>query len=207
MVRPYVIGMAGGTASGKTTLAQLYADKVGARVLGHDRYYHDVRDRHTFNFDHPDSLDTALLVQHLDALRAGQPADLPVYHFPTHTRLAETERVEPGPLLIVEGILVMSDPALRARFDLAVWVEAPADIRLARRVRRDTMTRGRTVDSVLDQYLSTVRPMHEQFVAPAAGYADLVLDGFGTLDAALDALHAEVSRRARDGGEAASTRA
>ncbi len=199
MVKPFVIGLAGGTASGKTTLALRYADTSGALVLGHDRYYHDVADRKTFNFDHPDSLDTDLLIEHLDQLRRGEPAELPVYHFPTHRRLAETERVDPAPLLVVEGILVMSHAALRERFDLAIWVEAPADIRLARRVRRDTQSRGRTVESVLDQYLGTVRPMHEQFVAPAARHADLVIDGFGDLADGLARLSAGVDdARARD---------
>lgn len=176
-MRPLIVGIAGGTASGKSTISKRVAEVLGAALIGHDRYYFDVRDKQTFNFDHPDALDTALMVTHLQQLRQGEAADLPVYAFATHSRTDQTERVEPGPVILVEGILVLADPGLRSCFDVMVWVEAPADIRLIRRMRRDIATRGRTWDSVLHQYETTVRPMHEQWVAPSAQYATLVLDG------------------------------
>lgn len=191
-MRPFVVGIAGGTASGKTTLAELAAARTGAALVTHDRYYFDAH-AHT-NFDHPDALDTAGLVAHLDALRAGEPVELPVYHFPTHKRLPVTERLEPRRLVIVEGILVLASAELRRRFDLAVFVRAAADVRLARRVRRDIAERGRDVESVLDQYLRTVRPMHEAFVEPSAAHAELVLDGEGELDGELARLLAALPR-------------
>ncbi len=173
--RPFIVGIAGGTASGKTTLARLASLRTGAALLTHDRYY---RDAHPdTNFDHPDALDTAGLVADLDRLRAGLAVDLPIYDFATHKRLPTTDRLTPGPLLLVEGILVLAEPTLRARFDLCVYVEAAADLRLIRRVRRDITERGRDVESVLAQYLATVRPMHEAFVQPSAAHAALVLDG------------------------------
>jgi uridine kinase len=179
-VRPFVVGIAGGTASGKTTLAERAAARTGAALVTHDRYYLDAH-AHT-NFDHPDALDTSALVAHLDALRAGEPVELPVYHFPTHRRLPATERLEPRRLVIVEGILVLASAELRRRFDLAVFVRAAPDVRLARRLRRDIAERGRDVESVLGQYLRTVRPMHAAFVEPSAAHAELVLDGEGDLD-------------------------
>ncbi|MDP2308326.1 MAG: uridine kinase [Pseudomonadota bacterium] len=184
--RPFVVGIAGGTASGKTSLAELLVARTGASLVTHDRYYRDA-DAST-NFDHPDSLDTARLVEDLDRLRAGQPADLPVYYFPTHKRLPATERLTPGPLLVVEGILVLAEPALRARFDLCVFVHAAADVRLVRRVRRDILERGRDLESVLGQYLATVRPMHEAYVEPSAAHATLRLDGERALEGELSRL-------------------
>ncbi len=190
MTRPLVVGIAGGTASGKTTLARLAAARTGAALVTHDRYYFDA-DAST-NFDHPDALDTARLVTHLDQLRAGEAVHLPVYDFATHRREAVTERLEPHRLVIVEGILVLAEPALRARFDLAVFVHAAADVRLIRRVRRDIAERGRDLESVLTQYLATVRPMHETFVEPSARHAELVLDGEGALERELERLLARL---------------
>ncbi len=175
MTRPLVIGVAGGTASGKTTIVDQACARLGALRVTHDRYYRD-GDAST-NFDHPDALETSMLVAHLDALRAGVSVDLPDYDFATHRRMSHTERVEPTRLIVVEGILVLADAALRARFDLAVFVDAPADIRLIRRMLRDTRERGRTPEDVIRQYLETVRPMHERFVQPSAHHASLVLDG------------------------------
>ncbi|MDP2315651.1 MAG: uridine kinase [Pseudomonadota bacterium] len=186
MTRPFVVGIAGGTASGKTTIAQRVADLTGAALVTHDRYYRDA-DAST-NFDHPASLDTARLVADLDRLRVGEPVELPIYHFPTHQRLATTDRLIPGPLLVVEGILVLAEPSLRARFDLCVFVRAAADVRLIRRVRRDIAERGRDVESVLRQYLATVRPMHETFVEPSAAHASLVLEGESVLDEEVERL-------------------
>lgn len=186
MTRPFVVGIAGGTASGKTTLAALAVARTGAALVTHDRYYRDA-DAST-NFDHPDSLDTARLVEDLDRLRAGEPVDLPSYDFATHKRLPTTDRLVPGPLLVVEGILVLAEPALRARFDLCVFVDAAADVRLIRRVRRDILERGRDVESVLGQYLATVRPMHEAYVAPSAAHATLRLDGEQAIEGELTRL-------------------
>jgi uridine kinase len=176
-MKPFVVGIAGGTASGKSTLAKSLSEKYGISLIGHDRYYHDVPDRKTFNFDHPDSLDTALLTQHLSQLKNGLPTELPVYEFATHRRSLKTETVQPAPVLVVEGILVLADPGLRACFDLKIWVETPADIRLIRRLRRDIASRGRSWESVLEQYEATVRPMHEQWVEPSKAHAELMLDG------------------------------
>lgn len=184
----YVIGISGGTASGKSSICRLAAERLACPLVGHDRYYRDAPEPRRFNFDHPDALETGLLVQHLQQLRSGEAAELPVYVFGTHRRAAHTERMEPGPLIIVEGILVLSDPALQGCFDLTVYVDCPDDIRLIRRLRRDIAERGRTMESVLDQYLATVRPMHEQFVAPARARAGLVLDGTAPLTESLDRL-------------------
>lgn len=194
-MNPLVIGIAGGTASGKTTVAHRFAAACQALLLSHDRYYVDFPEPRGANFDHPDSLDTPLLVAHLDALRAGRPAALPVYDFPTHRRLAHTESVDPRPVIVVEGILVLADPALRARFDLRVFVDAPDDIRFIRRLRRDVRERGRTVESVIEQYLATVRPMHLTYVAPSRAAADLVLDGTDGVDGQVERLSALVAAR------------
>lgn len=176
-MRPFVVGIGGGTASGKTTLARQLAAELDATLISHDRYYLDVPDPRSHNFDHPDALDTPLLVEHLDALRTGAPAELPVYDFAHHRRRPEVHRVQPEAVVIVEGILVLADPALCDRFDLRVYVQAPDDLRFIRRLRRDVAERGRTVESVILQYLASVRPMHEAHVAPSASRAHLVLDG------------------------------
>jgi uridine kinase len=190
--RPLVVGIAGGTASGKTTVARGVADRLGALLLTHDRYYRSA-DAHT-NFDHPDALDTARMVADLDTLREGRPASLPDYDFATHRRRAAEDVVAPTPVIVVEGILVLADASLRARFDLAVFVDAPADVRLVRRVQRDVAERGRTVESVLAQYLATVRPMHEAFVAPSLAHAHLVLDGTAEVEGLVGAVCAAVAR-------------
>ncbi len=180
-MRPFVVGIAGGTASGKTTIAELVAAQVGAALLTHDRYYWDGAP--DTNFDHPSALDTSRLVADLDLLRAGHAADVPIYDFAHHRRAQVGERIEPRRFLVVEGILVLAEPALRRRFDLCVFVEAAADLRLIRRVRRDMAARGRTAESVLEQYLATVRPMHDRYVEPSAEHAALVLDGAGVISA------------------------
>ncbi len=192
---PYVVGIAGGTASGKTTVAERFAAEVDALLISHDRYYRDFPEPRGANFDHPDSLDTAALVGHLSRLRAGHSADLPVYHFPTHRRLAHVETVTPRPVIVVEGILLFADPALRDCLDLRVYVDAPADIRLVRRLRRDVEHRGRTAESVIEQYLATVRPMHERYVAPSAFHAHLQLDGTDDVDGLLALLAVAVHGR------------
>jgi uridine kinase len=160
-------------------------------VLWFDEYYHDLvhlppKQRALVNFDHPDSLDEVLLIEHLDGLLAGRSVDVPVYDFATHTRTGRTRRVEPRPVVVIDGILVLAVPDLRRRLDLAVFVDAPAEVRLARRMDRDVRERGRTTASVRAQFEATVAPMHEAFVDPSAEHADLRLDGTGDLDANLD---------------------
>ncbi|MCB1246100.1 MAG: uridine kinase [Acidimicrobiia bacterium] len=181
--RPLFVAIAGGSGSGKTTIARSVVDLVGPdRVIyiQQDAYYRDqghltFEDRTKINYDHPDSLELELMVEHLDRLRDGQPIDLPVYDFSTHTRTTDTITLVPEPAVIVEGILVLSDPGLRERFDLRVYIDTDADLRLIRRLNRDIVERGRTVDSVLAQYERTVRPMHDRFVEPSKRYADIII--------------------------------
>lgn len=181
-MKPFVVGIAGGTASGKTTAAQQFVERLGARgvLIDHDRYYKSLPP-HTrpldHNFDHPHSLDTERLVRDLDGLRAGTAVRVPRYDFASHSRLGEEDLLEPTPVIVVEGILVLSDAALRERFDARIYVDAPDDTRLIRRIRRDLKQRGRQVDEVLAQWERTVAPMHRKFVAPSKAHADIVLDG------------------------------
>ncbi len=191
-----LVVIAGGTASGKTTAAQIAASRLPeALLIHHDRYYRDIPNPRGFNFDHPEALDTDGLVADLGRLRAGHPAELPVYDFSRHARAPHTERVAPCPLVMVEGILTLAHPGLAALADLRVYVHTPDDIRLARRLRRDIVERGRTVDSVLDQYLQTVRPMHLAWVAPCEATADLVLDGTAPPELVGEALAEAITRR------------
>ncbi len=184
--------MAGGSQTGKTTLAWGLEDRLGAdvSVLWFDEYYHDLvhltpDERALVNYDHPDSLDVDLLVSHLDGLLAGRPAEVPVYDFTTHTRTGTTRRVDPRPVIVVDGILVLAFPVIRERLDVSVFVEAPAEVRLARRLDRDVRERGRTPESVRTQFAATVAPMHDAFVSPCRDLADLTLDGQGDLVANL----------------------
>jgi uridine kinase len=180
---PLIIGIAGGSGSGKTTIAESIVDAIGPNdvtLIQHDAYYRDqtdvpVDERSKVNYDHPDSLETDLLVDHLRQLVAGRAIERPVYDFTVHNRSADTVVVEPSPAIIVEGILVLSEPALRDLMDLKVYVDTDADLRIARRWERDIEERGRTFDSVRNQYLETVRPMHLQFVEPSKRYADIVI--------------------------------
>jgi uridine kinase len=200
MQAPVIIGIAGGTGSGKTTVAQAIYDRVGSdRIewISHDSYYRNfdglsTEERHKINFDHPDSLETELLTRHLDVLAKGSSVDVPKYDFATHARRHETQRVEPRRVIIVEGILVLAEPELRRRIDIKLYVDTPADIRFMRRLLRDIQTRGRTLDSVVKQYLTTVRPMHEEFVEPSKRYADLIIPEGGENQVALDAIIARV---------------
>ena len=200
-MRSAVLGLAGGSGAGKTTLVDGLTSRLrgDVSVLWFDEYYHDLvhlspEQRAAVNFDHPDSLDEVLLIEHLDGLLAGRPVDVPVYDFATHTRTGRTRRVEPRPVVVVDGILVLAVPALRSRLDLAVFVDAPAEVRLARRMYRDVRERGRTTASVRAQFEATVAPMHEAFVDPSAEHADLRLDGTGDLDANLDVVADAVDR-------------
>jgi uridine kinase len=180
---PVVIGVAGGSGSGKTTVVRKIMEALGdehVSVLDHDRYYRDhldlrLEERAGLNFDHPDSLETSLLVEHVKSLRQGQPAQVPVYDFTRHVRRAETQQIDPRPALIVEGILVFAEPKLRELMDVKIYVDADDDTRFIRRLQRDMRERGRTMESVIDQYLTTVKPMHLEFVEPAKRYADIIV--------------------------------
>lgn len=187
--RPLVIGIAGGSGSGKTTIAEAMARELGpdrAVLILHDAYYRDQSDRPLEeraqqNYDHPEALETDLLVRHVRALLGGEAVEQPVYDFRTHTRLAETRRVQPRRVILIEGVLALADPALRELMDLKIFVDTDPDIRFMRRLRRDLNERGRSMDSVFQQYLATVRPMHIQFVEPSRAFADLVIpEGYNT---------------------------
>ena len=181
--RPLVIGIGGGSGSGKTTIAEALIREIGegaCALILHDAYYRDLShlplsERAAQNFDHPDALETELLVEHLRELLAGRAIDQPVYDFTRHLRRDDTARIEPRPVLLVEGVLVLSDPELRELLDLKIYVDTDADLRLMRRLQRDIRDRGRTLDSVFEQYLETVRPMHVRHVEPTRAFADLVI--------------------------------
>ncbi len=200
MKTPVIIGIAGGTGSGKTTVARAIHDRVGKdRIewISHDSYYRNFdalspEERHRINFDHPDSLETELLIRQLDVLRKGASVEVPMYDFATDSRKAETHRVEPRKVIIVEGILVLAEPDLRKRIDIKLFVDTPADIRFMRRLVRDIETRGRTLQSVVEQYMTSVRPMHEEFVEPSKRYADLIIPEGGENQVALDAIISRV---------------
>lgn len=202
MKNPVLIGIAGGTGSGKTTVARAIYEKVGSdRIewISHDSYYRNfealsTEERHRINFDHPDSLETELLARHLDVLCKGSAVEVPIYDFTTHARKIETQRVEPRRVVIVEGILVLAEPELRKRIDIKLYVDTPPDIRFLRRLMRDITSRGRSVESVIEQYMTTVRPMHEEFVEPSKRYADLIIPEGGENQVALDAIIAQVER-------------
>jgi uridine kinase len=182
-MRPLVIGIAGGSGSGKTTVAHRVARALpveSVAILEHDAYYRDRPDltyeeRCQLNFDHPESLETDLLAQHLRQLRAGEPANVPIYDFKTHRRSEIVREVKPTPILILEGILVFVEEELRHQLDLKIFVDTDPDIRAFRRIRRDIEQRGRTFDSIREQYYRTVRPMHLQFVEPSKRWADMIL--------------------------------
>jgi uridine kinase len=198
-----IIGISGGTGSGKTTVANRILDTVSTSAvvfIQQDSYYRNLKDlprdfRQLANFDHPDALDNDLLVHHVRKLKAGEPVELPIYDFKTHTRLSETLRVEPQPIVIVEGILIFSDSRLLEQLDVRVFVDTPDDIRFIRRLRRDIAERGRTVESVIEQYLATVRPMHMQFVEPSKRYADVIIPEGGHNLVSIDLLSGKIRER------------
>ncbi len=197
---PLVIGIAGGSGSGKTTVAYEILKRVGPdriAFLQHDWYYKDLSNlpperRAEMNFDHPDALETDLLIHHLEQLKQGHPVQAPVYDFATHTRLPQTRWIEPRRVILVEGILVFVEPALRALFDLKLFVDTDSDIRLIRRIQRDIAERGRTLEMVIRQYLHTVRPMHLEFVEPSKRYADVIIPEGGMNVPALDMVVARI---------------
>ncbi len=188
------VGIAGGTGSGKTTVAKRIAQALpsaAVTTIEHDAYYRDrtdlsADDRALVNYDHPDSLETELLVEHIDRLRAGEAVDVPIYDFKTHSRSVESRRVAPTPIVLVEGILVFVDARLRERLDMKLFVDTDADIRIFRRIRRDMEHRGRTFESVREQYYKTVRPMHLEFVEPSKRTADLIIPEGGNNAVAID---------------------
>ena len=192
--KPLVIGIAGGTGSGKTTVAQTILRRVGAdriAFLPHDAYYRSLRhlslsERQKINYDHPDSLETELMIAHLRRLLDGLAIELPVYDFASHLRLTETVRVEPQRIILVEGILIFYEVELRKLFDVKIFVDTDADIRFIRRLQRDISERGRTAESVVQQYLDTVRPMHMEFVEPSKRNADVIIPEGGFNAVALD---------------------
>lgn len=192
--KPVIIGVAGGTASGKTTVSQVIGERVGfdrIAYLQHDSYYRDASHlppdaRTRINFDHPDSLETSLLVEHLHTLLAGQPIQVPAYDFTTYTRLPATSPVCPQPVILVEGILIFAERALREMFDVKIFVDTEADTRFIRRLLRDTEERGRTMHSVVQQWLTTVKPMHEEFVEPSKRWADVIIPHGGKNRVAMD---------------------
>ncbi len=199
---PIVVGIAGGSGSGKTTVVHRILDRVGwdrIAYLPHDAYYKDAshlpwKERVHLNFDHPNSLDNDLLITHIQMLLRGEPVDVPIYDFSTHTRKRETRRVLPSPVILVEGILVFADERLRDLMDIKIYVDTAADIRFIRRLLRDIKERGRSVESVIEQYQSTVRPMHMQFVEPSKEYADIIIPEGGHNDVAMEMVIGRIER-------------
>jgi uridine kinase len=199
--RPLILGVAGGSGSGKTTVVNGIVSRMDAgsiSIIQHDSYYLDRSrtppdQRQDLNYDHPESLDTQLLIGHLSALRRGQAVEVPTYDFPTHTRRAETTPIEPRSVIIVEGILILAHPELRRLLDIKVFVDTDPDLRLVRRVERDIAERGRSLESVVQQYLETVRPMHLKFVEPSKRHADMIIPGSGCIDEAVALLVARLN--------------
>jgi uridine kinase len=197
---PLIIGIAGGTGSGKTTVVNIILERTGPEhvaILAHDSYYKDLsalpfEERRKVNFDHPDSLDTPLLIEHIRQLKHSIPASAPIYDFKTHTRTHQTIIIQPQPVILVEGILIFVEPDLRNLFDIKIFVDTDADIRFIRRLQRDIAERGRTSQSVINQYLSTVRPMHLEFVEPSKRYADVIIPEGGLNTVALDMIVARI---------------
>lgn len=195
-----VVGVAGGTGSGKTTVVEALVEGLAPEpvsVIHHDAYYRDfghleAEERDRINFDHPDALETSLLVEHLDALLRGEAVEVPVYDFTTHLRTTETRTVHPTPVVIVEGILGLAEPDLRAAMDIRIYVDTDPDVRFIRRLTRDLEERERTLESVVEQYVTTVRPMHLEFVEPSKRYADLIVPDGGRSHVAVEMLVARL---------------
>jgi len=205
---PLIIGVAGGSGSGKTSVTARILERLQehrAAIILHDAYYRDIRDYggippSEVNFDHPDALETPLLVRHLEDLRSGRAVEIPSYDYTSHTRSAETRRVESAEIIIVDGILIFVDPSLRSLMDIRIFVDTDADERLIRRIRRDTRERGRSLDSVLEQYLKTVRPMHLQFVEPGKHWADIIIPRGGENSVAIDMVASRILEMLRTRG-------
>mgnify|MGYP001813305930 FL=1 len=201
------IGVAGGTGSGKTTVADEIVRRVGRErivTVNQDRYYHDLahldgHQRSHHNFDHPDAIEEELLEKHLRLLKSGKPAPLPVYDFAHHVRVAATEWVDPQPVILIEGILILAIPCIREQLDVKIFVDTDADLRFIRRLRRDMAERGRTVDGVVDQYLATVRPMHLEFVESSKRWADVIIPEGGFNTVALDLVISRIFQMLQSG--------
>ena len=206
LASPLVLSIAGGSGSGKTTLARLILERIGSEriaYLPHDAYYKDLSDlppnqRHSVNFDHPDSLDTDLMVEHILRLKAGKAVDMPVYDFKAHTRTSEIRRLEPRPIILVEGILIYAEKRLRELCDVKIFVDTDADLRFIRRLERDIAERGRTTEHVVRQYLATVRPMHLEFVEPSKRYADVIIPEGGLNAVAMEMVVARLELLLRE---------
>jgi uridine kinase len=197
-----IIGIAGGTGSGKTTVAKRLVRQINhnqVRIIPHDSYYLDrsniaPEERENINYDHPDAFDRLLFHRHLEKIAAGQKINLPIYDYSTHTRKNETLTVEPCRVVILEGILILQDETARSMMDIKLYVETEADIRLSRRLKRDLKERDRTLDSVLKQYFDVVRPMHEKYVEPTRRYADLIIPEGGFNQVALDIIGSKITQ-------------
>ena len=197
---PIVIGIAGGTGSGKTTVANVILKRVGKdriAYLPHDAYYRELKDlppnqRAAVNFDHPDSLESELMLAHIIQLKEWESVNLPVYDFSTHSRTEKTIHIEPQPVIIVEGILIFAEAKLRQIFDVKLFVDTDSDLRFIRRLQRDIAERGRTMDKVIQQYLTTVRPMHLEFVEPSKRYADVIIPEGGLNEVAMEMVIARI---------------
>lgn len=193
-MRPLIIGVAGGTGSGKTTVVRKITEALGSRevlVIQHDSYYRDrsylpPEERACINYDHPDALESALFADHLELLLSGRPAEIPVYDFVTHTRRPETVQVKPANVIVVEGILILADKRLRSLLDIKIFVDTDDDERFIRRMERDVRERGRSYESVVEQYLSSVKPMHLEFVEPSKRHADIIIPEGGLNRVAID---------------------
>ena len=204
---PLVIGIAGGSGSGKTTLAQLIREHVGKEhiaYLPHDAYYKDLSNlppnqRTLINFDHPNSLESELLTFHIQELKAFRPIDLPIYDFKNHVRTESFVHIEPKPVIMVEGILIFTEVILRNLFDVKVFVDTDSDLRFIRRLERDIIERGRNTESVIKQYLATVRPMHQEFVEPTKRYADVIVPEGGLNTVAMEMVVARLESLLRSG--------
>ncbi len=203
---PLVIGIAGGSGSGKTTAADIVLQKVGRQriaYLPHDAYYRELTglppiQRAAVNFDHPDSLDSGLMREHILRLKQWEAIELPVYDFTTHSRTAETIHVSPRRVILVEGILIFAEPMLRELFDVKIFVDTDSDIRFIRRLKRDIEERGRTTEHVVKQYLATVRPMHLEFVEPSKRYADVIIPEGGLNEVAMEMVIARIESLLKD---------
>jgi uridine kinase len=200
MSAPLLLGVAGGSASGKTLVARSVVESLGSSevvIIDQDAYYRDnstlpVEERALINYDHPEAFDRDLLISQLETLLRGQPIEKPIYDYTNHARRTETERVEGQRVIVLEGILILEDPALRKMMDIKVFIDTDPDVRLARRIRRDVTKRGRSLESILDQYENQVRPMHLQFVAPSKRYADIIIPEGGRNQVAIDLLVTKV---------------
>jgi len=199
-MKSITIGVAGGTGSGKTTITLNILERVGfdrIAYVSHDSYYHDtgslpLSEREKLNYDHPDAFDNDLFVNQLKELQLGKAINVPVYDFKTHSRSQETRRVDPQPVIMLDGILLFAEKRLRDRMDMKIFVDTDADIRFIRRLTRDIKERGRSVDSVINQYLNTVRPMHMEFVEPSKRYADVIIPEGGFNEVAIDMVAARL---------------